>query len=118
MASSGDGQPLHVTYLPEGDAPMTLETSATLTCDVNGEVCDDNDACTVNDSCIVGFAMANHRLRRRQPTSETCDPAQGCSVAPKGGPCDDDPCTENDVCGGGIASPALHWNVMTGCPVH
>lgn len=106
IISDEDGQPLRVKV--EGEPAVLITSEITLTCTTNGEVCNDGDLCTVNDSCIVGvcFGQPVDCSDGNLCTSESCDPVEGCSVAPKGGPCDDDdPCSIDDVCGGGICLP-------------
>ncbi|MGD2107960.1 MAG: hypothetical protein PVI86_01085 [Phycisphaerae bacterium] len=73
--------------------------------------CDDGDLCTENDTCdadvCVGTPIDCSGLDD-QCNVGVCNPSDGsCETAPanEGATCDDgDPCTETDVCGGGVCA--------------
>ncbi len=76
----------------------------------NGEPCNDDNACTINDACWDGSCQGN-TFTCNPPddcNSASCDPtgAEGnCdTITPdnEGGTCNDDnPCTNNDICSNG-----------------
>lgn len=67
-------------------------------------ICDDGDACTINDRCVNGQCIGDpiNCDDANQCTQDSCDPATGCihdSEACNGNPCDDGQyCTYNDIC--------------------
>jgi len=88
--------------------------------------CDDDNACTTNDTCVAGVCTGGPALvcdDANECTSDTCDPVSGCVYTPlTGTPCDggvgtcldgtccspggacsvdDDCCTEGETCVGG-----------------
>ncbi|MBL91152.1 MAG: hypothetical protein CMH56_04975 [Myxococcales bacterium] len=75
-----------------------------------GDACDDGNACTENDVCVLGAGGAKicmgYEKNCTQDSSAcdlgACDPVDGtCKVygVPLGGSCfDDNACTENDIC--------------------
>ena len=72
----------------------------------NGTACDDQDACTQVDQCVNGVCTGGEALScndMNSCTTDTCDPASGCTNVPAdGAPCDDaDLCTMGDTCQGG-----------------
>ena len=121
VSSGADGQPLQSDFESVNAlAPAVITTSTLpLTCETLGSPCDDGDACTVNDTCLVGFCFG-------QPvdcdddspcTVEGCSPVSGCTYGPATGPCsDDDPCTDGDTCGGGICNPGPPLLCEDGAP--
>jgi len=64
--------------------------------------CDDGNACTEGDSCLLGFCQGTPIVcdDGTPCTLDSCDPATGCVHVPQaGGACDDlDACTINDSC--------------------
>ena len=71
--------------------------------DLNGNICDDNSMCTVNDTCIKGTCKGSLAINCGDGTpcaDIMCDPLTGnCVVAPVDRPCDDgDECTINEYC--------------------
>ncbi len=70
----------------------------------NTKPCDDGDACTVTDTCLLGSCAGTPRTcdDANVCTADSCDPATGCVNAPRPGPCDDhNACTTGDTCAGG-----------------
>lgn len=70
--------------------------------------CDDDNACTTDDSCIMGHCSGKPLdCQDDNPcTTESCDPVEGCVHHPAEGlPCSDgDPCTSQDTCSSGGCS--------------
>jgi hypothetical protein len=70
-----------------------------------GTPCDDDNACTVADSCDAGTCKAGAKLvcNDGNPcTDDFCVEALGCIVKHNGAPCDDgDFCTKGDKCASG-----------------
>ena len=69
--------------------------------------CDDNDACTVNDTCLQGACSGGPKSCEDDDnpcTAASCTQGEcGQSPGNEGESCEDgDPCTEADVCGGGV----------------
>jgi parallel beta-helix repeat protein len=71
---------------------------------VDGALCDDANACTMNDACrarqctgaLVNCGDGN------VCTDDTCDRKAGCAHVPNHAACDDgNPCTQGEVCDGG-----------------
>ena len=75
----------------------------------NAAVCDDNNKCTIGDTCKDGTCTptAPSACDDKNPcTTETCDPKSGCQSENNTANCSDDSlCTVNDVCAGGKCSP-------------
>ncbi|MSQ85130.1 MAG: hypothetical protein EXR77_20025 [Myxococcales bacterium] len=75
----------------------------------NAAVCDDNNKCTIGDTCKDGTCTpaAPSACDDKNPcTTETCDPKSGCKSENNTTNCSDDSlCTVNDVCAGGKCSP-------------
>src|SRR5439155_1554673 len=70
----------------------------------NTSPCDDGNACTVTDTCLLGSCAGTPRTcdDANVCTADSCDPATGCVNAPRPGPCDDrNACTTGDTCAGG-----------------
>ncbi len=71
--------------------------------------CDDQNACTVEDTCQGGFCIAKGLLDcdDGEPcTADSCDPRTGCRHDPIEGGCDDgDSCTQGDYCADGRCQP-------------
>lgn len=72
----------------------------------NSASCTDGNACTLNDFCSAGTCvpgLLNPCSDGNPCTSDACVPATGaCTHSNVSGSCDDtNPCTINDVCGGG-----------------
>ncbi len=72
---------------------------------MDGDPCDDEDACTTNDHCsqsvCVGAALACDD--GDLCTDDACDPAVGCTYAFNAAACDDgNPCTVDDACSQGV----------------
>jgi cysteine-rich repeat protein len=71
----------------------------------NGLSCDDNNDCTVLDSCIDGECTSGPKVNCNDGnpcTTDLCDPAGGCFHEENALPCNDgNPCTTGDVCQAG-----------------
>ncbi|MEC8022637.1 MAG: MYXO-CTERM sorting domain-containing protein, partial [Myxococcota bacterium] len=71
----------------------------------DGIPCDDGDICTQSDTCVTGNCVGSDLTicdDANPCTTDTCDPADGCTFENITGPCDDgDLCTEGDTCSGG-----------------
>ncbi len=66
--------------------------------------CNDDNACTVNDSCVEGECEGDEALCNdgNPCTQDYCTPDFGCGYPPLNIPCDDgDPCTALDFCESG-----------------
>ncbi len=77
--------------------------------------CDDDDACTENDTCSNGVCNGTRvECNDDNPcTDDSCDPSQGCVYTANNEPCDDgNACTTGDTCvnGGCVGSPPLSDN--------
>jgi len=90
----------------------------------NNSPCDDEDACTVNDTCSEGICVGSSLLDCDDLnicTNDSCDSETGCIHTNNNLPCDDgNPNTENDVCVNGtcIGTPIVnHSPVITSIPV-
>lgn len=71
----------------------------------DGTSCDDQSACTTEDTCQSGqCAGATLGCDDGNPcTDDVCDPVTGCSNVANTASCDDgDPCTTGDVCSEGV----------------
>ena len=72
----------------------------------NGTKCPDNDACTIDESCVAGFCQtAKPDCNDNNPcTTDACASASGCTHSAAGSiTCDDgDPCTPASACLGGV----------------
>ena len=70
-----------------------------------GYLCENGDACTLNDKCVEGICAAGTSVvcNDGNPcTDDSCDPANGCVHSPNEIPCNDsNPCTTIDLCSGG-----------------
>ena len=70
-----------------------------------GEVCDDEDACTVNTTCTGNGTCAGAHVVCDDGnicTTDSCDSEKGCMFAPNDNVCDDgNACTKNDRCESG-----------------
>jgi hypothetical protein len=79
----------------------------------NGYPCNDNNACTIGDSCQDLVCLSGDAVDcddGNACTNDFCDAVQGCLHEDKAGSCSDgDACTTNDACAGGtcIPGPAL-----------
>ena len=71
--------------------------------------CDDQNPCTINDSCVNGLCVggAIEDCDDDNPcTKDQCISGLGCSNVPIAGPCNDgDPCTVADQCINGECAP-------------
>ncbi|MCB9730541.1 MAG: hypothetical protein H6746_18875 [Deltaproteobacteria bacterium] len=80
--------------------------------EVNYGPCDDGDACTSGETCLLGECQGGEPVScgaSGDCRSASCDPASGCvvEVVPSGVDCDDgDPCTAGDRCDGAGACRA------------
>ncbi|MFQ5592473.1 MAG: hypothetical protein ACE5HE_15050, partial [Phycisphaerae bacterium] len=74
----------------------------------NSLSCDDRDACTTADRCVMGLCVGGAELDCNDGnscTNDSCSPARGCASVPNTLPCDDgDACTTLDTCSGGTCS--------------
>ena len=83
--------------------------------------CDDGDACTEGDSCVLGQCQSSPLIcdDGESCTDDSCDFALGCVFQPNLNPCDDGkPCTAGDTCTGGVCfgNPILCKD-FNGCTV-
>ena len=94
---------------PEGENAFCLAVAcdpATGTClevpHLEGFLCDDADACTVNEKCGDGVCVAGVAVNCNDGnlcTDDTCDAAFGCVHTPNSAECDDgNLCTVGDAC--------------------
>jgi hypothetical protein len=79
-------------------------------CELEGESCDDENACTLSDTCDASLTCAGTETLLCDDgngcTDDGCDPEAGCTFTPNSAGCDDgDACTENDTCGEGSCQP-------------
>ena len=81
---------------------------------LNGVPCDDQDACTAGDACVLGVCVGQGPAVTCDDgevcTLDACDPTVGCTHAAvaDGAACDDgDPCTAADACAGGVCAGAV-----------
>lgn len=87
----------------------------------NSAPCDDENLCTLNDSCVGGKCKATATLDCNDGnicTSDSCDPDDGCQYAFNTLPCTDgDACTLGDVChdGGCVGSKEKMCNDFNPC---
>ncbi len=69
---------------------------------VDGTPCDDDDACTLEDTCLAGACASSLALGcddHNPCTDDQCDPSTGCTVTNNTAPCDDSlACTTTDLC--------------------
>jgi Cys-rich repeat protein len=67
--------------------------------------CEDGNACTVNDKCVVGACQPGQPLKCNDQngcTDDSCDPVEGCVYAPNQAICsDNNACTVGDGCADG-----------------
>jgi hypothetical protein len=88
-----------------GGAAGCSHTNVSSSCDADGSVCTQNDAC-VDGTCAAGEAL---NCDDGNPcTFDTCDAEKGCQYSNSDNtPCDADgnPCTQNDKCSEGNCQP-------------
>lgn len=90
--------------------PCTADTcSATAGCShvalPGGATCDDNDACTQDDSCDGQLCQGAPVIcsDANPCTSDACNKQKGCTATAKSGDCSDgNACTAGDACAGGL----------------
>jgi hypothetical protein len=88
----------------------------------NRTPCDDGDACTTNDICVVGACVPGQfrNCDDGNPcTVDACDPTLGCfnAASPSRTPCEDgNPCTTNDICVDGACVPGQNRSCDDGDP--
>ncbi len=111
----GDGLIKGTEACDDAGGNGSLASCCAVTCqlDAGGTACDDGNACTTSDACSGG---ANSCVGGPPPncddqntcTADSCNPATGCvndGPARDGFACADaDPCTQNEVCSGGICT--------------
>ena len=87
----------------DGDTDIDCEDS-----DCNGELCDDNDACTTGETCtgsVCGGGSAVDCNDLNVCTDDSCDPIAGCEFTNNTDPCDDGLyCNGDDTCSGGACT--------------
>jgi hypothetical protein len=70
--------------------------------------CDDGTECTLGDHCVNGLCVPTGFLDCTDAnfcTDDSCDDKLGCFYPHNSLPCDDDnACTANDICGGGVCA--------------
>ena len=99
------------TCYVEGEPEPGLQCSickpakdATGWANVEGEACDDANACTQNDACSMGLCkgLPVNCDDNNVCTADDCEAKAGCSSVPVEGPCDDgDECTVGETCADG-----------------
>ena len=97
--------------LPESAHPTCSSPSCDPTtgaCSViavaQGQLCDDDDLCTVDETCQAGACVGSDLAcgDSNPCTTHSCDPEAGCVASYNTAPCDDqNPCTLSDTCQGG-----------------
>ena len=84
----------------------------------NTVACDDDNACTVGDTCGGGSCQPGGPLNvddGNPCTDDSCDPDTGAVNTPNTLPCSDgDACTTGDTCGGGTCNPGGPTNCDDG----
>ena len=74
-----------------------------------GGLCDDDDACTVESTCLEGLCQGGLSLNCNDGnpcTDDWCDNAAGCQYVENLSPCsDEDVCTVSDACSNGQCVP-------------
>jgi hypothetical protein len=86
-----------------------------------GTVCDDGDACTLQDRCATGKCTGSGPLPctlNGSGCAMVCDSKLGCVADPAGGACDDgNPCTQKDFCHAGacVGQLACECQVDSDC---
>src|SRR5262249_29238074 len=82
-------------------APVTLCDPVGCTDQPAGTLCDDGNACTVDDRCDGNGACVSGAPLKCPGQCQTCDPGAGCAPKPDGSACSDgDACTAGDHCSG------------------
>ncbi len=75
----------------------------------NQAPCDDGDACTVGDSCLLGTCNSGSSIScddGNPCTDDSCDAVTGCLHVDNAAPCDDgNACTTGDTCSAGTCQP-------------
>ena len=69
--------------------------------EVNDDLCDDGNKCTLNDQCVAGVCVGQAQtcFDGNPCTTDVCDPDVGCTHTLNESPCEDgDPCTYGDKC--------------------
>jgi hypothetical protein len=92
-----DGDPCtNDSCTPQGGCVYTQNTAP----------CDDQNVCTTGDQCAQGQCVGTVPVvcnDNNGCTDDSCDAQTGCVFAPNVAPCDDqNPCTLNDLCTGGM----------------
>ncbi len=83
--------------------------------------CEDGNACTVNDQCVVGACQPGQPLKcndQNSCTDDSCDPVVGCVYAANEATCsDNDACTLGDGCVDGecVGGDTLECDDSNGC---
>lgn len=101
--TSGDNQCKQTKCIPDTGECETIE--------FDGELCDDNNICTVGDICIGGECISEETLdcNDNNPcTDDECNFALGCINVPNNADCDDgNICTKGDKCENGLCIPGV-----------
>ena len=106
----------------DADVCTTDSCSPTTGCvyTLNSNPCDDDDACTVGDTCDLGVCTPLSTLDcddGNPCTDDACDPVTGCKHVDNVLPCDDgNSCTTGDVCGAGTCAGAGSLDCDDGNP--
>ena len=83
-----------------------------------GEICEDNDYCTVESRCEQGVCQAKTLLDcddKNPCTDDSCDNTKGCVHVYNNAPCsDNNACTEGDYCSMGQCVPGAPKNCDNG----
>ena len=100
-----DNAPIICPALPESGCELSVCEPLTGTCvskpRPESALCDDGDACSVDDACKAGVCLGKALLcEDANPcTSDGCQSESGCFHLPASGECDDaDLCTTGDTC--------------------
>lgn len=93
--ADGAAKPGNSCMVCDPTTPMVWTPTAVATCD-------DDDACTMNDTCVANQCQGTLIVCSDDDvcTTDSCDPITGCSFEPDTGPsCDDgNLCTTGDTC--------------------
>ena len=110
---------------PDADCLTALCDPDTGACSLasenEGKACDDDDACTIGDSCEAGECYSATPLNCNDGdpcTDDLCDPQGGCQYVHNSAPCNDDnACTTQDSCVEGVClgGPAVLCDDLNSC---
>lgn len=103
-SSSGVGPCLSADCIPlTGECDVSLQP--------DGVDCDDDNACTISETCSGGACVSKDMLQCPDDnpcTVSSCDPQSGCTSIPTDGPCNDgDSCTTDEHCVDGVCTGTI-----------